>query len=421
MPPKAKFTKAEIIEAALNIVRADGYEALTSRALGTYLGSSARPIFTVFKNMEEVQQDMIKSAKALYKEYVNKGLTTEPPFKGVGTQYILFAVNEPKLFQLLFMTEQKQIPDLSGVLPLIDESYEQILLSIQDDYKICKAAGKKLYHHLWIYTHGIATLCATKMCRFTDEEISTMITEVCMSILKKLKEEKIMIKARNIIKSYQNGESRFQVLKDISLDIEDNDFVVILGASGSGKSTFLNVISGLERPDSGKVFYDGKDITALSDNELTSFRKENVGFIFQQYYLLPNMSVDKNVKMGADLANNKDYKNVIRAVGLGEKLHKYPSELSGGEQQRVSIARALAKRPRVLFLDEPTGALDEQTGRQVLDYICKLQKEYGFTIVMVTHNLNIAEMANTVIKMNSGKISEIYTNEAQKTAYEIGW
>ena len=126
-----------------------------------------------------------------------------------------------------------------------------------------------------------------------------------------------MIKARNIIKSYQNGESRFQVLKDISLDIEDNDFVVILGASGSGKSTFLNVISGLERPDSGKVFYDGMNITALSDNELTSFRKENVGFIFQQYYLLPNMSVDKNVKMGADLANNKDYKNVIRAVGLG--------------------------------------------------------------------------------------------------------
>lgn len=230
-----------------------------------------------------------------------------------------------------------------------------------------------------------------------------------------------MIKARNIIKSYGNGESRFQVLKDISLDIEDNDFVVILGASGSGKSTFLNVISGLERPDSGKVFYDGKDITALSDNEVTSFRKENVGFIFQQYYLLPNKSVDKNVKMGADLANNKDYKTVIEAIGLGEKLHKYPSELSGGEQQRVSIARALAKRPRVLFLDEPTGALDEQTGRQVLDYICKLQKEYDFTIVMVTHNLNIAEMANTVIKMNSGKIFEIYTNEAQKTAYEIGW
>lgn len=230
-----------------------------------------------------------------------------------------------------------------------------------------------------------------------------------------------MIKVRDIIKSYGSKESRFQVLQGISLEMKDGDFAVILGASGSGKSTFLNVISGLERPDSGKVLYDGLDITALSDDELTAFRKENVGFIFQQYYLLPNMNVNKNVKMGADLAGNKDYKTVIEAVGLGEKLHKYPGELSGGEQQRVSVARALAKRPRVLFLDEPTGALDEQTGRQVLDYICKLQKEYDFTIVMVTHNLNIAEMANTVIKMNSGKISEIYTNGTRKTAYEIGW
>ncbi len=159
----------------------------------------------------------------------------------------------------------------------------------------------------------------------------------------------------------------------------------------------------------------------LSDRQLTAFRKENVGFIFQQYYLLPDMSVEKNVKMGADLAGNKDYKNVIEAVGLGEKLHKYPSELSGGEQQRVSVARALAKKPKVLFLDEPTGALDEQTGRQVLDYICKLKSQYGFTIVMVTHNLNIAEMAKTVVKMNSGKISDIYQNEVQKSAYEIGW
>jgi len=230
-----------------------------------------------------------------------------------------------------------------------------------------------------------------------------------------------MINVENIIKSYGSGESRFQALQGISLEIKDGDFAVILGASGSGKSTFLNVISGLERSDSGKVFYDTTDITGLSDNELTTFRKENVGFVFQQYYLLPDMNVDKNVKMGAGLAGNKDYKTVIEAVGLGEKLHKYPSELSGGEQQRVSVARALAKKPRVLFLDEPTGALDEQTGRQVLDYICKLKEQYGFTIVMVTHNLNIAEMAKTVIKMNSGKISDTYQNEVQKTAYEIGW
>ena len=133
------------------------------------------------------------------------------------------------------------------------------------------------------------------------------------------------------------------------------------------------------------------------------------------------MDVAQNVKMGADLSANKEYRTIIEAVGLGNKLHKYPSELSGGEQQRVSVARALAKKPKVLFLDEPTGALDEQTGRQVLDYISRLQTEYGFTIVMVTHNLNIAEMANTVIRMNSGRISEIYTHDTQKTAYEIGW
>lgn len=230
-----------------------------------------------------------------------------------------------------------------------------------------------------------------------------------------------MLEVKDITKFYGSGESRFQVLKGISLNIEDGDFAVILGASGSGKSTLLNVVSGLERPDGGSIAYGGNDITALSDRELTEFRRRYVGFIFQQYYLLPHMNIDKNVKMGADLASNKDYRAIIEAVGLKEKAKKYPGELSGGEQQRASVARALAKKPKILFLDEPTGALDEQTGRQVLDYICRLQKEYGFTIVMVTHNLNIAEMASTVIKMNSGKISDIYRNETQKNAYEIGW
>lgn len=230
-----------------------------------------------------------------------------------------------------------------------------------------------------------------------------------------------MIKAREINKFYGSGESRFQVLKNISLTIEDGDFVVILGASGSGKSTLLNVLSGLERAESGQIFYDDTEITGLTDKELTAFRRKKIGFIFQQYYLLQNMNVGKNVKMGADLAVNIDYKAILKEVGLENKLHKFPSELSGGEQQRVSVARALAKRPEVLFLDEPTGALDEDTGRQVLQYISELQKEYGFTIIMVTHNLNIAEMAKTVIRMNNGKVSEVYTTQTQKTAYEIGW
>ncbi len=230
-----------------------------------------------------------------------------------------------------------------------------------------------------------------------------------------------MISIKNIEKSYGTKEAPVKVLKGISFDIKDKDFVVILGASGSGKSTLLNIISGIERADKGRVLYDNLDITELTDSELTAFRKDNTGFVFQQYYLLSNMNVDRNVKMCADLAGNRDYKKIIEAVGLKDKIKKYPSELSGGEQQRVSLARALAKKPAVLFLDEPTGALDEETGRLVLDYISKLQKEYGFTVVMVTHNENISEMAETVIKMNSGRIVDLYSNKLQKTAYEIGW
>ena len=234
-------------------------------------------------------------------------------------------------------------------------------------------------------------------------------------------EERNFLEIVDLKKGFGSGDTRQEVLCGMNFSVAKGEFCVLLGPSGSGKSTLLNVISGLERPESGEILYDKNDITAFSDSRLTEFRKKNIGFIFQQYYLLPNMDVAKNVKMGADLVANKEYRTIIEAVGLGNKLHKYPSELSGGEQQRVSVARALAKKPKVLFLDEPTGALDEQTGRQVLDYISKLQNEYGFTIVMVTHNLNIAEMAKTVIKMNSGCISEIYTNDTQKTAYEIGW
>lgn len=230
-----------------------------------------------------------------------------------------------------------------------------------------------------------------------------------------------MIEIKDIKKSYGIGENKVQILKGINLSIEEHAFTVILGASGSGKSTLLNVVSGLEKADEGNILYNDTDITKLDENKRTAFRRENIGFVFQQYYLLPNMNVDKNVRMGADLVNNKEYKSVIDAVGLKEKMNKYPSQLSGGEQQRVSIARALAKKPKVLFLDEPTGALDEATGRQVLDYISKLHNEYGITIVMVTHNQNIAEMADTVITMNSGKILKEYSNTSKKTAYEIGW
>ena len=226
-----------------------------------------------------------------------------------------------------------------------------------------------------------------------------------------------MIRLKGIRKSYNGRE----VFKGIDLEIADQDYLVILGASGSGKSTLLNVLSGLEKPDSGHVYYGEEDLSQLTEAQLTAFRRAKIAFIFQQYFLLPNLTVEQNVKMGANLAGNQDYVRILEALGLGDKLQHYPSQLSGGEQQRVAIARALAKRPNVLFLDEPTGALDEATGRQILAYISSLQEELGFTLVMVTHNTNIAQMAKTVVHINSGQIQSIETNSQPKTAYEIGW
>jgi len=226
-----------------------------------------------------------------------------------------------------------------------------------------------------------------------------------------------MIELKGARKSYGANE----VLKGIDLRIEEQDYLVILGASGSGKSTLLNILSGLEKPDQGEILHDGENIASLSETQLTKFRKDHIAFIFQQYYLLQELTVEQNVKMGAHLAKNQDYLPIIEAMGLKEKLHQYPSELSGGEQQRVAIARALAKKPKVLFLDEPTGALDEEVGRQILSYIAQMKKELGFTLVMVTHNEHIAQLANTVVRVNSGQIQDITVNEEPKRVEEIGW
>lgn len=187
-----------------------------------------------------------------------------------------------------------------------------------------------------------------------------------------------MIRIENLCKSYGIAENRNTVLIDVSLTIKEGGFMVILGASGSGKSTLLNIISGLEPADTGTIIYGDKNISDLNDAELTLFRKETIGYVFQQYFLLPSLNVDKNVKMGADLAGNTDYPKLIKAVGLADKRQKYPHELSGGEQQRVSIARALAKQPKVLYLDEPTGALDEATGRLVLEILTRTSNSWGF-------------------------------------------
>ncbi len=220
-----------------------------------------------------------------------------------------------------------------------------------------------------------------------------------------------MIEIKNLTKYYGQGESRFKALDDVSVRIDDGEFVVILGASGSGKSTFLNVISGLEIMDGGSVAYDGKQLESMNEKELTRFRRDNTAYIFQQYYLLPHLNVEKNVRMGADLNHNRDYLTFIEAVGLGDKRRKYPPELSGGEQQRVAIARALAMKPKMLFFDEPTSALDPELTGDVLAVMRSLAAD-GMTMLVVTHEMSFArQVSSHCIFMEGGVIVEEGTPE----------
>lgn len=230
-----------------------------------------------------------------------------------------------------------------------------------------------------------------------------------------------MLQIHKLVKTYPNGEDKLYALNQVTLEIKNGEFAVILGPSGSGKSTLLNAISGLESVDSGSILYDGSELCGLNDRKLTEFRRAKTAYVFQSYYLLPALTVEANIRMGAALAGNREITSIINGVGLTGMEKRLPSQLSGGQQQRVSIARALAKKPDVLFCDEPTGALDEDTGRQVLAYLLDLQKKLNFIMVMVTHNANIAGLANRVIEMNSGKIVRTRENIKQAAVVDVAW
>lgn len=230
------------------------------------------------------------------------------------------------------------------------------------------------------------------------------------------------IKLNKVTKIYQTGEVKTYALRNINLEIKDGEFIAVLGPSGSGKSTLLNVISGLDIPTSGEILFNDKVISELNEKQLTKFRRDYLGFIFQQYNLLQNLTVRENVEMGAAIGMNPlSIDEVIEKVGLTQQKNKYPYQLSGGEQQRVSIARSVAKNPVIMFCDEPTGALDENTGKQVLDLIQQMNEFYKTTTVVITHNPSIGHMADRIIKMNSGQIQEIIINKEKKKASEIKW
>ena len=225
-----------------------------------------------------------------------------------------------------------------------------------------------------------------------------------------------------VSKVYRMGEVEVHALREVDLDLYEGELVVLLGASGSGKSTLLNILGGLDRPTRGEVFYRDHQLTAASDAQLTEFRREHVGFVFQFYNLIPSLTALENVALVTQIAANPmDPAQALELVGLGERRNHFPAQLSGGEQQRVAIARAVAKRPDVLLCDEPTGALDYPTGKLVLEVLERVNRELGTITVLITHNAAIAAMADRVIRIGSGRIVGIERNATRASPAEISW
>lgn len=232
----------------------------------------------------------------------------------------------------------------------------------------------------------------------------------------------LAFESRGLTKTYGEGRSAVWALRGVDLEIPEGEIVVMLGASGSGKSTLLNILGGLDRPTEGSVTFRGIDLSGASDDALTRFRRDHVGFVFQFYNLMPSLTARENVELVTEIAADPmDPEVALSMVGLANRIDHFPSQLSGGEQQRVAIARAIAKQPDVLFCDEPTGALDSTTGRAVLEVLNDVNARLGTTVLMVTHAASIADMAHRVIRMTDGRLREVKLNETRRAAAEIHW
>lgn len=231
-----------------------------------------------------------------------------------------------------------------------------------------------------------------------------------------------IVEVKNIIKEYVMGEVVVKAANGMSFDIEEGEFVVVLGPSGSGKSTVLNIIGGMDKATSGQVWVNGNNITHISDKELTMYRRKNIGFVFQFYNLMPNLTALENVELVTQVSDNPlSAKKVLCDVGLSERLNNFPAQLSGGEQQRVAIARALAKNPLLLLCDEPTGALDYKTGKAILKLLHEVNREMKKTLIIITHNAAIAAMADKVIRVRSGEVESVEINDSPQPAEGIEW
>ncbi len=230
------------------------------------------------------------------------------------------------------------------------------------------------------------------------------------------------VKLENITKIYHMGEVEIRAVDGIDFSIQKGEFVVIVGPSGAGKTTVLNILGGMDTATSGKITVDGQDITKYSERKLTGYRRDDIGFVFQFYNLIPNLTALENVEMALQICKNPlDARAVLKEVGLEDRMDNFPAQLSGGEQQRVSIARALAKNPKLLLCDEPTGALDYNTGKAILKILQDMCREKGMTVIVITHNSALAPMADRLIKIKNGKVSSMKVNESPVSIDEIEW
>ena len=233
--------------------------------------------------------------------------------------------------------------------------------------------------------------------------------------------EKIL-KAENLVKTFKVGDTTFNAVDCVSFEIEKGDLVIIVGPSGAGKTTLLNLIGGMDKATSGSLIVDKKDVAKYNEKELTLYRRNDVGFVFQFYNLMPNLTALENVELATELKKDSlDPKTILESVGLGERLKNFPGQLSGGEQQRVSIARAIAKNPKIILCDEPTGALDYKTGKNILKLLSDVAKKKGKTVIIVTHNSALTEIGDKVFKIKNGKIEESIVNKKPKNIDEVEW
>ena len=232
----------------------------------------------------------------------------------------------------------------------------------------------------------------------------------------------MFIEINNIKKSYGTGDNKTEILKGINISIEKGEFCVLLGPSGSGKSTLLNIIGGIDNADSGYIAIDGEKTESMNEKKITQYRRKHLGYVFQMYNLIPNLNVKENIEVGAYLSDKAlDIDDLLKTLGLYEHRFKLPSQLSGGQQQRTSIGRAIVKNPDILLCDEPTGALDYKTSKEILKLIEDVNKKYGNTIIMVTHNDAIKNMADRVVTLRDGEIRKNYVNEVKVSAVELDW